>query len=59
VADVWSYGSSYLVGAGIELLALPFLLLARRERASSDRTEEETPGPEAAPVADELPVAAA
>ena len=41
VADVWSYGTSYVVGAGIELLALPFLVLARRERAVSgpDRAE--------------------
>jgi MFS family permease len=39
VADVWSYSSSYAVGAGIELLGLPFMLLARRERAASDPTE--------------------
>ena len=37
VADVWSYSTSYVVGAVFELLALPFLLLARREKASSDR----------------------
>jgi MFS family permease len=36
VADVSGYPASYVVGAGIELLALPFVLLARRERASSD-----------------------
>jgi len=35
-ADVWGYATSYLVGAGIEILALPFVLLARRERAPSD-----------------------
>jgi MFS family permease len=35
-ADVWSYSASYLVCGVIELLALPFLLLARRERAKSD-----------------------
>jgi hypothetical protein len=29
-ADVWGYGPSYLVGATIQLLALPFLLLAGR-----------------------------
>ncbi len=39
VADVWGYPASYVVGAAVELTALPFLLLARRERASSDRTE--------------------
>jgi MFS family permease len=36
VADVWSYPHSYLVSAGVSLLALPFVLLARREKASSD-----------------------
>ena len=36
VADAWSYATSYVVGAGVELLALPFILLARRERAASD-----------------------
>ncbi len=35
-ADVYGYGASYVIAAGIETLALPFLLLARRERASSD-----------------------
>ena len=35
-ADVWNYSTSYVVGAGIELLALPFFLLAKREKASSD-----------------------
>ena len=35
-ADAWGYATSYLVGAGVEILALPFILLARRERARSD-----------------------
>jgi MFS family permease len=35
-ADVWGYATSYLIGAGVEILALPFVLLARRERAPSD-----------------------
>ncbi|TDU87815.1 putative MFS family arabinose efflux permease [Kribbella voronezhensis] len=35
-ADVWSYGPSYLLGAGIQLLVLPFILLARGERAASE-----------------------
>lgn len=43
VADVWSYSTSYIVGAGIELLALPFILLARRERAPSDPIREDVP----------------
>lgn len=41
VADVWSYSTSYLVAAGIQLLAVPFVVLARRERASSDPVEVE------------------
>jgi len=36
VADAWNYGTSYVVGAGVQVLALPFLLLARREKAPSD-----------------------
>ena len=36
VADVWSYSTSYLVGAAFQLLAVPFTILARREHASSD-----------------------
>lgn len=32
-ADIWSYGTSYLICAAIQLLALPFLLLARPRRA--------------------------
>jgi len=35
-ADIYGYGASYVVAAGIEALAVPFVLLARRERASSD-----------------------
>jgi MFS family permease len=36
VADVSGYGAAYLVSAGISALALPFVVLARREHASSD-----------------------
>ena len=35
-ADVWSYGTSYVVGAGFQALAVPFLLLSRRENSPSD-----------------------
>ena len=35
-ADVFSYGTSYVVAAGIQALAIPFAFLARRENASSD-----------------------
>jgi MFS family permease len=40
-ADVWSYATSYLVGAAISAAAVPFTALARRERASSDPVEVE------------------
>jgi MFS family permease len=40
VADVWGYSSAYVVSAAIQLTAVPFLALARRENASSDRIEE-------------------
>ena len=36
VADVSGYGASYLVAAGIQALAIPFVILARRENAPSD-----------------------
>jgi len=36
VADVWSYGTSYFAAAIIQVVAVPFFLLARREKASSD-----------------------
>ncbi|MGH2802696.1 MAG: MFS transporter [Thermoleophilaceae bacterium] len=38
-ADVWGYAPSYLVGAGISALALPFLALSRRENAPADTVE--------------------
>lgn len=45
-ADAWGYGASYVLGAGVALLALPFILLARRERAVSDPIEAAgAPGP--------------
>ena len=39
VADVWGYAPSYLVGAGISLLSLPFLVLSRRQHAPADTVE--------------------
>ena len=39
VADVGGYSASYAVGAAFQLLALPFLILARRENAPSDPIE--------------------
>jgi hypothetical protein len=40
VADVSGYPTAYVVCAGIQLTALPFLLLARQEKAASDRMVE-------------------
>ena len=53
VADVYGYGPSYLVSAAVSALALPFMVLARRERAASDPIAPEEPTP--APVADAGP----
>ncbi|MGH2401528.1 MAG: MFS transporter [Candidatus Limnocylindria bacterium] len=47
-ADAFGYPASYVVSAGIQALALPFVLLARRENAPSDPIERELeaePGP--------------
>ena len=41
IADAWGYATSYLAAAGVELLAVPFALLARRERAPSDLPREQ------------------
>jgi MFS family permease len=35
-ADVWGYGISYVISAGVALMALPFIALARRENAPAD-----------------------
>ena len=48
VADVHGYASSYLVSAGIQLGALPFLLLARRENAPTDPIDHRAPEPASA-----------
>ncbi len=44
VADVAGYASSYLVAAAVNVVALPFVLLARREHAASDPIEAAEPG---------------
>jgi MFS family permease len=41
VADVWSYSTSYLVAAGVHLMGVPFVVLARRTRGVSDPVEFE------------------
>ena len=35
-ADLWGYATSYLIGAGISAVALPFLVLSRRQNAPAD-----------------------
>ncbi|WP_418608072.1 MFS transporter [Georgenia sp. SUBG003] len=35
-ADLWGYGGSFALSAGITVLALPFLALSRRQRAPAD-----------------------
>jgi MFS family permease len=43
VADLSGYGASFVVAGGFQALALPFVFLARRERAHSDPTAAEDP----------------
>jgi MFS family permease len=49
-ADMWGYAPSYLLGAGISALALPFLALSRRQNAPADTLEvrEAQPAPQPA-----------
>jgi MFS family permease len=49
IADVWGYPASYVACAAIELLAWPFLHLARRERAPSDPIANGIAQPDAVP----------
>jgi MFS family permease len=42
VADVSGYGLSYLIGAALQLAAVPLLGLARRQNAPSDRIAPES-----------------
>jgi MFS family permease len=35
-ADVWGYGPSYLIGAAISALSIPFVALSRKENAAAD-----------------------
>jgi MFS family permease len=42
-ADVFGYAPSYVISAGIQALALPFIFLARREQASSDAIADGEP----------------
>jgi MFS family permease len=38
-ADVWGYGTSYVLGAAISVLALPFIVLSRRQNQPADTVE--------------------
>jgi hypothetical protein len=42
-ADVWGYAPSYLLGAGISTVAIPCLVLSRRQNAPADITEPARP----------------
>ena len=39
-ADVWSYGTSYVIGAAISATALPFILWSRRQDMEADTASE-------------------
>ena len=39
-ADVWGYGTSYVLGAAISTLALPFIVLSRRQNEPADTVEQ-------------------
>jgi Major Facilitator Superfamily len=41
VSDVYGYGAAYVVSGAIQALALPFVLLARRDHAVSDPIERD------------------
>ncbi len=47
-ADVWGYPGSYILGGLISALALPFILLSRRENAPADTAGGEVEAPLAA-----------
>jgi hypothetical protein len=42
VADVWGYPASYVASAGVQLLAAPFVWLARRTEKDGSTTEPST-----------------
>jgi MFS family permease len=49
-ADVWGYAPSYLLGAGITAISLPFLALSRRQNAPADTLEVAELQPAAQPA---------
>lgn len=36
-ADLWGYPASYVAASGFQLLALPFIYLANKEKAEADK----------------------
>ncbi len=44
-ADVWSYGTSFVVASVFQLIAVPFLMLSRRERTPADTAVRDAPAP--------------
>ena len=42
VADIWGYPTSYLGSAAFQILALPFIFFAKREKAKSDPIKRST-----------------
>jgi MFS family permease len=44
-ADVWSYGTSFVVASAFQLIAVPFLMLSRRERTPADTAVGDAPAP--------------
>jgi MFS family permease len=48
-ADIYGYPASYVVAAGIRAVALPFVYLARREKAPSDFTGADAPARPSSP----------
>jgi MFS family permease len=47
IADAWGYPASYVCSAAIQALAIPFLFVARRQRAASDPLATGTPSADA------------
>jgi predicted MFS family arabinose efflux permease len=35
-ADVWNYSTSFMIGAAIQVVAVPFIFLSKKERAEAD-----------------------
>jgi hypothetical protein len=50
-ADVYSYSTSLVIGGVIELIAVPFLLLSRREGSPADTAAGGSAPPQAAELA--------